>query len=35
MKEKHPNLHEKYKINMAALKSVLLPTLELLRDCDA
>jgi phosphoadenosine phosphosulfate reductase len=35
MKEKHPNLHEKYKINMAALKSALLPTLELLRNCDA
>jgi phosphoadenosine phosphosulfate reductase len=35
MKDKHPNLHEKYKINMAALKSALLPTLELLRNCDA
>jgi len=35
MKEKHPNLHEKYKINMAALKSALLPTLDLLRNCDA
>jgi phosphoadenosine phosphosulfate reductase len=35
MKEKHPSLHEKYKINMAALKSALLPTLELLRNCDA
>jgi len=35
MKEKHPNLHEKYKINMAALKSAVLPTLELLRNCDA
>jgi 3'-phosphoadenosine 5'-phosphosulfate sulfotransferase (PAPS reductase)/FAD synthetase len=34
-KEKHPKLYEEYKINMAMLKSAILPTIELLKDCDA
>jgi len=33
-KEKHPKLYEKYKINMAALKTAVLPTYEILRNCD-
>lgn len=34
-KKNYPKLYEEYKINMVALKSAVLPNLELLRDCDA